>query len=153
MKLDSSQNATHLIRKMSKKTKTHQIKARKYLNLIILLIISLLIIGAANSMPEIHLMDQTDPLEYGGIQTVNLNITSNTIITQALIEFNGQNHTLEKQGGHYAYSWLPAHKGVNTYKIYVADALNETHRKCGRNRYWEGKSFGIDCRTVCDRDL
>lgn len=107
------------------KQKIRQISFNLILNIFILLTLTSLTQG----LPQIQLISQTDPLEYGEIQTITLNITSNTSnasITQALIEFNGENHTLQKEDPYHTYSWIPTQKGTKTYKIYATDSLDET---------------------------
>ena len=111
---------------MTIKNKTN--KTRTKLNLIIIIILTILTLKIAGAMPQIQLISQTDPVEYGEIQTITLNITSNTSITQALIEFEQENHTLEREGLYYTYSWVPTNKGINNYEIYATDALNETKK-------------------------
>ncbi|MBW2990760.1 hypothetical protein KY348_03580 [Candidatus Woesearchaeota archaeon] len=115
---------------MTKKTKQNKKRTKELITLIILLLIPLLLtLKISWAMPQIQLISQTNPLEYTGIQTITLNITSNTnntTIAQAFIEFDGQNHTVEGEGSVYAYSWVPLNKGTNTYKIYATDSLNET---------------------------
>jgi len=101
--------------------------------LIIILIFSLFTVQNTLAMPQIQLISQIDPVEYNDPQTIALNITStttNSSITQALVEIDGENHALQKkQGtyiGAYIYSWTPAQKGANTYTIHATDSLNET---------------------------
>ncbi len=74
---------------------------------------------------QIELISQTNTLEYGSIQNILMNITSNNTITQALIEFESQNHTLQKENQLYTYSWVPQQKGVYQYKVYVTESNNE----------------------------
>jgi hypothetical protein len=97
----------------------------------IILITILILISTlqAQAMPNIKLINQASPLEHGNMQTLLLNITTNGIdatITQALIEFDQQNHTLQKGAGQYEYAWMPQQAGTNTYLVYATDSLNET---------------------------
>lgn len=113
---------------MKKPTKTQKNKKKGALSLMLLLS-SLISIVSVYSLPQIQLISQADPLEYRQIQTLTLTITSstpNTTITEALIEFEQQNHTLQKENQYYIYSWIPATKGLNTYTIYAEDSANET---------------------------
>ena len=126
MKLEKNpQNATNLIRKMAYKTNQKQ-KKSKTNTLFIFIILLFMFIPLASSLPQIQLISQTDPLELGEIQTLTIDITSNHTIIQALIEFDEQNHTLQKQAEYYVYSWIPNHKGLNEYIIHATDYINET---------------------------
>jgi hypothetical protein len=91
----------------------------------------LLSICQAKAMPQIQLTSIANPLEYGQMQKITLNITANSTIEQALIEFNGQNHSLQKENDYYIYSWVPGQKGNNSYSIYTTDAQNETQTYIG----------------------
>ena len=111
----------------------HEIKRKQANTTLILLILFILLTfssaNPASALPQIQLISQTNPIEYKEIQTITLNITTppNTTITRALIEFDEQNHTLQKQDpGYYTYTWIPSHKGINTYTIYATDSSNET---------------------------
>jgi hypothetical protein len=121
---------------MKQKARKQEQKEADTLKRILLLVITLILSAScmtlAKAMPHIQLISQTNPVEYGTIQTIEINITadtpnsSNTTITQAVIEFDQINHSLEKEAEHYTYSWLPAQKGVNTYTVFATDSANET---------------------------
>jgi len=102
----------------------------------ILLLISIfsIILPLVQAMPQIQLISQTNPLEYGSIQTLMINLTTNDTnitIEQALIEFEEQNHTLEKANDSYTYNWIPQQMGNYTYAIYATDSTNETQTSAG----------------------
>ncbi len=92
----------------------------------LIIILILLTISLVHAMPQISIINQADPLEYGGMQILIVNITSNATITQAIIEFDETNHTLQKEQDRYAYSWVPASKGAFSYTIYATDLGNQT---------------------------
>jgi len=100
------------------------------ISLFISIILTLLLITPPeiNALPEIQIISQIDTLEYGEVQRVQISIltnNTNATIIQALIEFDQQNHTLQKESQHYAYAWVPQQKGNNTYTIYATDSQNE----------------------------
>ena len=109
-----------------KKTIKKQKQKRIEPLIIILLLLTISLISLVQAMPQISIINQADPLEYGSVQTLLINITSNTTITQAIIGFDQANHTIQKEQDHYAYSWVPAHKGTFSYTIYATDFENET---------------------------
>ena len=114
---------------MTNKTKTNKRKEKAYLRITLIIIILSLIFRIAYATPQIQLISQTNPIEYGEIQTITLNITNNetnTSIKQAIIQFDGINHTLQKENPYYTYSWVSLKKGTNTYKIYATDTRNKT---------------------------
>ncbi len=105
--------------------------------LLMFMLLGLALSTSVTATPQIHLINQTDPIEYGEIQVITLNITANNTnattntttnftITQALIEFDQQNHTLEQGAGYYTYAWVPQQKGMNAYIIYATDSNNQT---------------------------
>lgn len=143
MKLEINPSGRHNLIDGKMKTKKKSVNKEKTANLSIIILIfillSLALASSATAAPQIHLINQTDPVEYGEIQKIMLNIianntnettnsTVNITITQALIEFDQQNHTLEQGTGHYTYTWIPQQKGINTYKIYATDSSNQTQK-------------------------
>lgn len=84
----------------------------------LIMILLAMTLTATSAYAQIRLVSQTDPLEYGAIQTIVLNITSDAPITQALMIFDQQNHTMTRDPqdyNYYTYTWLPIHKGSNAY--------------------------------------
>jgi len=123
------------------KTIQQTAKKEKIANLgrfmLVFVLLSLAFVTSVKATPQIQLMNQTNPIEYGEIQVITLNITinntnettnttTNFTITQALIEFGQQNHTLEQRAGYYIYAWVPQQKGMNGYIIYATDSNNQT---------------------------
>jgi hypothetical protein len=113
--------------------KTEKNKAEISLKLKTLLIMTILVITiltpTAKAAPQIQLISQLNPLEYGSTQRIILNITTNdnnTPVVQTRIEINQQNNTLQKTTGQYEYSWTPQQTGTNVYTVYATNALNET---------------------------
>ncbi|MFH0869582.1 MAG: hypothetical protein V1866_00815 [archaeon] len=105
-------------------------RMRHSLRLIIILLIMSLV--AANTYAQIQLVSQTNPLEYGAIQAIVMDITSNATITQALIIFDQQNHTMTRDSqyySYYTYTWLPTQKGSNSYTVLTMqdDNLSQEH--------------------------
>jgi len=104
------------------------------------MLFSLAFATPVNAAPQIQLINQTNPLEYGGMQTITLNITANdanstanatgnNTLTQVLIEYEQQNHTLEQGGsGYYTHAWVPQQRGMNDYTIYATDSNNQTQK-------------------------
>ena len=107
-----------------KKTKYQTEKKSIYIWIVLLLMILLLFAPQIQALSEITLVQQTNPLEYGEIQELIFNITTNTLILDAVIEFDQQNHTLQKQGDYYEYVWIPDTKGILAYTVYVSDENN-----------------------------
>jgi len=123
-------------------------QCRQSILIAMLILIFIIIIPDVNAIPQIQLVSQINPLEYGSIQNIVLEITpnatnttenetfsehsqTNTTITQALIEFDGQNHTLQKQDTQYIYSWIPGQKGTNSYVVYSTNSLSQTNSYAG----------------------
>jgi hypothetical protein len=135
LEINPSERHNQTDKKMKNPTKPQK-QEQEILNItfiIILFTLFIIIIPKTQATPQIQLISQTSPLEHGSIQILMLNITTNntnattnTTITQALIEFDQQNHTLQKETEHYEYSWIPQQTGTNTYIIYATDSINET---------------------------
>ncbi|MBN2052963.1 hypothetical protein JW756_05645 [Candidatus Woesearchaeota archaeon] len=118
------------------KTENHRIKLKNNIFSTFVLLISISIISllavinslpSANALAQIEIISQNNPVEYGEAQALTLNIYSsepNATITQALIEFEQQNHTLQKENNQYSYYWLPLQKGVYNYMVYATDSQN-----------------------------
>jgi len=107
-------------KKITEEKEENKRRHRMHHSLRLIMILLIITLAAANAHAQIQLVSQTNPLEYGAIQTITMNITSNATITQALITFDQQNHTMTKDSQHYdyyTYTWLPTHKGSNTYTI------------------------------------
>ena len=58
---------------MTNKTKTNKRKEKAYLRITLIIIILSLIFRIAYATPQIQLISQTNPIEYGEIQTITLN--------------------------------------------------------------------------------
>jgi len=116
LEINPSERHNQTDKKMKNPTKPQK-QEQEILNItfiIILFTLFIIIIPKTQATPQIQLISQTSPLEHGSIQILMLNITTNntnattnTTITQALIEFDQQNHTLQKETEHYEYSWIP----------------------------------------------
>ena len=91
-----------------------------------MLIFALLAMPLISAEPQIQLINQINPLELGNIQTITLNIITNETLVIKEIEFDYQNHTLQKQGELYVYLWKPTTTGILNYKIYATDNKNQT---------------------------
>lgn len=104
------------------------------LSFILVILAGILAIQAAFALPQIQLISQIDPLEFGTEQEVVFNITPGTVnstthnltIAHAIIEFNSESHPMQKTNGNYVYQWVPGQKGTNIYTVHATNSLNET---------------------------
>ena len=117
------------------KTPVNPVSSSLGILILVMIFFTLMNINMAKAEPatlSIQVTSQTDPLEYTQIQELKANITSNHTIVSALIEFEGQNHTMQKQSQQgnythlYAYSWIPSYKETYTYKIYARNMANQS---------------------------
>jgi len=99
---------------------------RRALSSLALMLLFLMLAGSVSAALEITLVSQTEPLEFRTMQTIKLNITSNATLTLATIEFDGTNHTLQKEQAYYIYAWIPPVRGLLSYKAYAINAENST---------------------------
>ncbi|MEJ2293547.1 MAG: hypothetical protein P8Y23_02125 [Candidatus Lokiarchaeota archaeon] len=70
-----------------------------------------------------NLIENSDPLELGSPAIISLEISDFAGISQALIEFEGSNHSMNNiYGNVYQYnSWIPTNWTLYQYKIYMKD--------------------------------
>jgi hypothetical protein len=76
-------------------------------------------IGPNLSLP----FESADPLELGQTETIQINATDLSDISQVLIEINNMNYTMTSVGGStWEYnSWVPTNTGLKIYTIYAND--------------------------------
>jgi len=70
-----------------------------------------------------NLVENTDPIELGEIETIQINATDLSGISHVLIEIGGINYTMTKiSSTTWEYnSWIPTTVGLKSYTIYVND--------------------------------
>ncbi|MFX1504070.1 MAG: hypothetical protein ACFFDH_24130, partial [Promethearchaeota archaeon] len=70
-----------------------------------------------------NLVESSDPLELGQTETIQVNVTDLSGISQVSIEINGINYSLVNIfGSTWEYnSWTPTNTGLNPYVIYAND--------------------------------
>ncbi|MFW9823248.1 MAG: hypothetical protein ACFFE4_09950, partial [Candidatus Thorarchaeota archaeon] len=70
-----------------------------------------------------NLSESSDPLELGETETIQINITDLSGISQVLIEINSLNYTMINViGSTWEYSsWVPTSTGIKSYTIYAND--------------------------------
>ncbi|MHA1884773.1 MAG: hypothetical protein ACW96S_06970, partial [Promethearchaeota archaeon] len=72
-----------------------------------------------------NLSESADPLEFGEIFTVQIDVSDNDGVSDVFIEIGGFNYTMTYLGGNkYNYSWRPSSTGTKLFKIYANDTLN-----------------------------
>ena len=73
-----------------------------------------------------NLIESADPLEFGQIETIQVDVTDLSGISHVLIEINGVNYTMGYLGGtKWEYNnWIPASLGLKSYTIYANDTIN-----------------------------
>ncbi|MFX1481470.1 MAG: hypothetical protein ACFFCI_25605, partial [Promethearchaeota archaeon] len=72
------------------------------------------------------LYESSDPLELGDTEIIRINATDSSGINQALIEFEGGNHSMTYVSGDmWEYnSWVPSSVGSKPYTIWIEDNNN-----------------------------
>jgi len=71
------------------------------------------------------LYESADPLELGQAETIQINATDLSGISQVLIEIGGENYTMENIGGSkWEYSWTPNSTGLKVYTLYANDSTS-----------------------------
>ena len=70
-----------------------------------------------------NLVENTDPIELGQTETIQINATDLSSISHVLIEIGGINYTMTKiSSATWEYnSWTPLSAGLKSYKIFVND--------------------------------
>jgi len=88
-----------------------------------------------------NLIESSDPLELGEIETIEINVSDISGINQVLLEIAGFNYSMENiHGNKWQYnSWIPDSIGIKPYTIYVED----------NNNNWNSTSDSI---TVIDTE-
>jgi len=73
-----------------------------------------------------NLIESSDPLEFGEIETIQIDVTDLSGISYVIIEFEGVNYTMTYLSGTtWKYSdWTLNDTGLKLYKIYVNDTIN-----------------------------
>jgi hypothetical protein len=105
-----------------KKAKHWKREARIALACMFLLV---MLVPQAQALLSISGVSQNSQVEYGSSQSVSANVISNASISHVLIEISGQNYTMQASGNVYSYSWVPNAFGINSYRIYLANAETE----------------------------
>ncbi|MBY8991252.1 MAG: hypothetical protein KGD58_10905 [Candidatus Lokiarchaeota archaeon] len=71
-----------------------------------------------------NLVESADPLELEQTESIQINVTDLSIISQVLIEIDSINYTMTNVGGSlWEYdSWTPTSTGLKSYTIYASDS-------------------------------
>ncbi|NHJ26315.1 MAG: LamG domain-containing protein, partial [Candidatus Lokiarchaeota archaeon] len=72
-----------------------------------------------------NLSESSDPLELGDTETIQINVSDFSGVSQVLIEFEGSNHSMTNiVGDSWQYnSWVPNIVGNYTYTVYMQDNM------------------------------
>ncbi|MFX0038878.1 MAG: hypothetical protein ACFFCY_02610 [Promethearchaeota archaeon] len=75
-----------------------------------------------------NLVESVDPLELGQTETIQVNVTDLSGISQVLIETDSVNYTMINIGGStWEYNWIPNSVGLKLYTIFGEDTNNNWH--------------------------
>ncbi|MBY9009268.1 MAG: hypothetical protein KGD74_05325, partial [Candidatus Lokiarchaeota archaeon] len=72
-----------------------------------------------------NISKSADPLEFGELETVQVDVNDTDGISDVFIEIGGTNYTMANIGGiRYEYAWSPSSIGIKLFTIHANDSLN-----------------------------
>jgi subtilisin family serine protease len=78
------------------------------------------------------LTENTDPLEFGDLETISINVTDDVEVLKVWISLDSENYTMNNvEGNNYSYSWTPGSTGLVDYTIYMNDTVGNLNSTTG----------------------